>query len=91
MSEISEDTRFNMSSKLFVSIIVLIFTMAGMWFTLKAEIAEAKKLPIPIKPDITRVEFELQDQLIRQTIETTHQDVQDIKRDMELIKKKLYE
>jgi|AP03_1055505.scaffolds.fasta_scaffold00028_23 hypothetical protein len=91
MSEISEDTRFNMSSRLFVSTIVLIFTIAGMWFTLKAEIAEAKKLPLPIKPDITRVEFELQDQLIRQTIETTHQDVQDIKRDMELIKKKLYE
>ena len=39
-----------------------------MWFVLQADIAEAKELPSPLPPDVTRMEYDMKDQLIRQTI-----------------------
>ena len=50
-----------------------------MWFTLQADIAEAKELPLPPDPEITRMEFDMKDQLVRQTIMSTQEDVQEIK------------
>ncbi len=50
-----------------------------MWFTLQADIAEAKELPNPLPPDVTRMEYDMKDQLIRQTIMTTQEDVQELK------------
>ena len=49
------------------------------WFVLQADIAEAKKLPLPPDPEITRMEYDMKDQLIRQTIMTTQDDVKEIK------------
>ena len=52
-----------------------------MWFMLQADIEEAKQLPvieIP-PPEITRMEFDMKDQLVRQTIMTTQEDVKEIK------------
>ena len=46
-----------------------------MWFTLQNDIAEAKELPKPLDPVITRMEFDMKDQLIRQTIMSTQEDV----------------
>ena len=62
-----------------------------MWFTLQADIAEAKLLPEPQDPEITRMEFDMKDQLIRQTIMSTQEDVTEIKDDLKAIKQKLYE
>ena len=62
-----------------------------MWFTLQGDIAEAKKLPLPPDPEITRMEYDMKDQLIRQTIMSTQEDVSEIKDDIKLIKQKLYE
>jgi len=62
-----------------------------MWFTLQADIAEAKELPLPLDPEITRMEFDMKDQLIRQTIMSTQDDVTEIKDDIKMIKEKLYE
>ena len=53
-----------------------------MWFTLQGDIAEAKKLPLPPDPEVTRMEFDMKDQLIRQTIMTTQEDVKEIKNQM---------
>jgi hypothetical protein len=50
-----------------------------MWFTLQADITEAKELPLPPDPEITRMEYDMKDQLIRQTIMTTQEDVKEIK------------
>ena len=50
-----------------------------MWFTLQADIAEAKELPLPPDPEITRMEFDMKDQLVRQTIMSTQSDVTEIK------------
>ena len=38
-------------------------TVVGMWFALQADIAEAKELPLPIEPEITRMEFDMKDRL----------------------------
>ncbi len=62
-----------------------------MWFTLQADIAEAKKLPLPTDPIISRIEFDMKDKLIRQTIMSTQEDVTEIKEDLKMIKQKLYE
>ena len=77
--ELNEDTSFKVSLKTLGGIGVLIFTLVGMWFTLQAEIAEAKELPLPLDPEITRMEFDMKDQLVRQTIMTTQEDVKEIK------------
>ena len=50
-----------------------------MWFTLQADIAEAKELP---KPDITRMEFNMKDENIRSTIIETRDDVKKLEERM---------
>ena len=77
--ELNEDTSVKVSVKTLGGIAVLIFTLVGMWFTLQAEIQEAKELPNPLPPDVTRMEYDMKDQLIRQTIMTTQEDVQELK------------
>ena len=58
---------------------------------LQADIAEAKELPSPPDPEVTRMEFDMKDQMIRQTILTTQEDVKEIKKSIEKIEDKLYE
>ena len=89
--ELSEDTAVQISLKTLGGIGFLIATLVGMWFTLQADIAEAKLLPEPLDPEITRMEFDMKDQLIRQTIMSTQEDVTEIKDDLKAIKQKLYE
>jgi hypothetical protein len=60
-----------------------------MWFTLQADIALAKELPEPADPEITRMEFDMKDQLVRQTIMTTQEDVSELKEDLDRIEEKI--
>ena len=80
--ELSEDTNVKVSIKTLGGIAVLIATLVGMWFTLQADIAEAKELPVSPPSDVTRMEFDMKDQLIRQTIQSTGADVQELKERM---------
>ena len=77
--ELNEETSFNVSIKTLAGIAVFIFTVVGLWFTLQADIEEAKELPLPQAPEITRMEFDMKDQLVRQTIMSTQEDVTEIK------------
>ena len=86
--ELNENTGFTVSIKTLIAIGVAISTVMGMWFMLQADITEAKELP---RADVTRMEFDMKDQMIRQTILTTAEDVTEIKEDIKLIKQKLYE
>ena len=54
-------------------------TIAGMWFTLQADIAEAKELPAPPDPEVTRMEFDMKDKNIRLSIQNTEKAVDDLK------------
>ena len=87
--ELNEETTLKLSLKTLGGIAVLIFTLVGMWFTLQADIAEAKTLPEPLPPDITRMEYDMKDQLIRQTIMTTQEDVKEVKEDITRIEEKI--
>ena len=87
--ELNEETTLKLSLKTLGGIAVLIFTLVGMWFTLQADIAEAKELPEPLPPDITRMEYDMKDQLIRQTIMTTQEDVKEVKEDIKRIEEKI--
>ena len=87
--ELNEDTGFRISIKTLVGIGAAMATVISMWFVLQADIAEAKELPAPLPPDVTRMEFDMKDQLIRQTIMTTQKDVEEVKEDMKRIEEKL--
>ena len=88
--ELSEDTNVQVSLKTLGGIAALIATIVGKWFALQADIAEAKELPEPPAPVITRMEFDMKDQLVRQTIMDTQKDVEEIKKTLEKIEDKLY-
>ena len=88
--ELNEDTGFVLSVKTIIGLGFAVATIAGMWFTLQADIAEAKELPAPPDPEVTRMEFDMKDQMIRQTIMTTQSDVEEIKKAIEKIEDKLY-
>ena len=65
-----------------------ITALVGMWFALQADIAEAKELPAPV---IDRIEYDLKDELIRQKIIDTQEDVDKILEEIEKIDERLYE
>jgi len=87
--ELNEDTSFQISIKTLAGIAVGIATIVGMWFALQADITEAKALPLPPDPEITRMEYDMKDQLIRQTIMSTQEDVKEIKDQMIRIEDKI--
>ena len=89
MKEISEESKFEVSLKTLGGLAVLIFAFVGMWFTLQADIAEAKELPVPPEPEVTKMEFDMKDKMVRQTIMTTQEDVKEIKDDIKYLREKI--
>ena len=87
--QIGENTKVTLDLKTIGIVVFFIATVIGMWFTLQADIAEAKELPEPPPSEVTRMEFDMKDQLIRQTIMTTQKDVEELKEDMGRIEEKL--
>jgi hypothetical protein len=87
--ELNEDTGFRVSIKTLIGIAFAIATVVGMWFALQADIQEAKELPVAPPPDVTRMEYDMKDQLIRQTIQTTADDVEELKEDLDRIEEKI--
>ena len=86
--QISEETKVTLDLKTIGTIVGFVIMIAGMWYTLQADIAEAKELPAPV---IDRVEYDLKDELIRQTIMDTQEDVEEIKETIDKIDQRLYE
>jgi hypothetical protein len=86
--QIGEDTKVTLDLKTIGMIVTFVVMLAGMWFTLQADIAEAKELPAPV---IDRIEYDLKDELIRQTIMDTQDDVDKILEEIEKIDERLYE
>ena len=86
--QIGEDTKVTLDLKTIGMIITFVIMLAGMWYTLQADIAQAKELPVPV---IDRIEYDLKDELIRQTIMDTQEDVEEIKETIDKIDERLYE
>ena len=89
--ELNEDTGFVLSVKTLIAIGFGMATLISMWFMLQADIAEAKELPVIPPDEVTRMEFNMKDQMIRNTIMDTQKDVQEIKESREKIEDKLYD
>tara|TARA_B100001113_G_scaffold343880_1_gene331652 strand:- start:713 stop:997 length:285 start_codon:yes stop_codon:yes gene_type:complete len=87
--ELNEDSSFKISIKTLIGIGFAMTTIISMWFMLQADIAEAKELPIPPNPDVTRMEFDMKDKNIRLTIQNTQEDVEEIKEDLRRIEDKI--
>lgn len=88
MAEISKDSKFTLSVETLVVLGSVLVTTVGMWFTLQAEIEEAKKLP---PSEVSRTEYDLKDQLIRETIMNIQEKVDENSHKLDDIDGKLYE
>jgi len=86
--QIGEQTKVTLDLKTIGMIVGFVVSLSTMWFTLKADIALAMERPEPV---IERVEYDLKDELVRETIMTTQQDVEEIKATLAKMEERLYE
>mgnify|MGYP003140287831 CR=1 FL=1 len=89
--QIGEKTQVTLDLKTIGIAVAGLGSLIAMWFALQADIALAKELPEPAVPEITRMEFDMKDQLVRQTIMSTQEDVKEIKDDLDNIERKIDE
>jgi len=87
-TELSEKTKVTLDLKTMGIVIGGVVSLASLYFIMQADIALAKKLPVP---PISKIEYELKDELIRQTIMDTQDDVEEIKETLKKIDERLYE
>tara|TARA_R100001509_G_scaffold106107_2_gene62909 strand:- start:336 stop:614 length:279 start_codon:yes stop_codon:yes gene_type:complete len=85
---LSEKTQVTLDLKTIGIVIGGAISLATLYFTLQKDIELAKELP---KPTITRTEYDLKDQLIRETIMNTQDKVQENSDKLDKIDEKLYE
>ena len=86
--EIGEETKITLDLKTIGIVLFGLATVIGMWFSLQADIEEAKALP---EPEIQRIEFQMKDEAIRDAIINTQDDVEEIKNQLDKIDQRLYE
>ena len=87
-TKLGESTQVTIDLKTIGMIVGFTITIASMYFVMQADIAEAKELP---KPEISKLEYDLKDELIRATIMDTQDDVEEIKETIKKIDERLYE
>ena len=87
-TEVGEDTLLGISVKTLIALGVGLSIAVGGYYNLNAEIELAKKLP---EPAVSRVEFELKDNLVRETIMNNAKNIEDIKTQLDKIESRLYE
>ncbi len=87
-TKIGEETKITLDLKTIGILIVGAISLAAMYFTLQKEIDIAKELP---EPTISRTEYDLKDQLIRETIMNTQEKVEENSKKLDKIDEKLYE
>ena len=86
--EVDKGTKFTLSIETAISVAVTIFMVVGLWFNLQADIELAKELP---PAEVGRMEYDLKDQLVRETIMNTQKDVEGIKKQLDKIEERLFE
>ena len=86
--EIGEGTKVILDLKTIGMIVGFAVSLSSMWFILKADIARAMELPAPV---IERVEYDLKDELIRQTIMDTQEDVESLLEKFDKLEQRIYE
>jgi len=87
-TQLGENTKITLDLKTIGIVIAGAVSLAAMYFTLQKEIEIAKELP---EPTISRTEYDLKDQLIRETIMNTQEKVEENSKKLDKIDEKLYE
>lgn len=91
LPEISEDSKFTLSLKTMGGIVVAVIMAASFWFSVQAQIDQKLDKDDLPKPEISRVEFDLKDNLVRQQIQNIDENVKEIKEQLKLLEQRLYE
>ena len=86
--KIGEGTEVVLDLKTIGMIVGFAVSLSSMYFILKADIALAMEMP---KPPIERVEYDLKDELVRQTIMDTQEDVEMLLEKFEKLEQRIYE
>jgi peroxiredoxin family protein len=86
--ELGKDTKLTLKLETIVSVLITLGMIVGVYFSLLGEIAIAKELPAP---EVSRTEYDLKDQMIRDTIMNTQDDVEEIKQDVKNIERIILE
>lgn len=86
--QIGEETKITLDLKTIGIVLFGLATVIGMWFSLQADIQEAKELP---EPEIQRIEFQMKDEAIRDAIINTQDDVEEIKEQLKKIDERLFD
>ena len=86
--EIGEGTKVTLDLKTMGMIVGFAVSLSSMYFVLKSDIARAMELPEPV---IERVEYDLKDELVRQTIMDTQEDVEMLLEKFEKLEQRIYE
>ena len=85
--ELNEDTSFKLSIKTLIAVGFAMATLISMWFMLQADIAEAKELPVIPPDEVTRMEFNMKDQMARNQIDQLVKEIEDINEEIKLLRK----
>jgi|TARA_R110000744_G_scaffold46756_1_gene103258 hypothetical protein len=88
LDSFGEDTVLGLSVKTLVAMGITVATMVSMYMTLQAEVNIAKELPLPV---VSRTEYELKEELVREAVMETKEDISEIKDQMTRIEDRLYE
>ena len=80
--------KFNISVENMITIGMVVVTVTGMWYSLQEDIELAQALP---EPEVSRTEYDLKDQLIRETIMSTQEKVEENGEKLKDIDEKLFE
>jgi len=86
--KIGEETKVTLDLKTIGIIVGFAVSISSMYFVLQSDIAKAMELPLPT---IERIEYDLKDELIRQTIMDTQEDVESILNKLEKLEERIYE
>lgn len=84
--EVSENTKLTLDLKTIGVIVFFTISLAGTYFTLQAQISTAMEEP---KPEVSKIEFQYKDELVRSTIEKVEKDVVNMQGDINEIKETL--
>jgi hypothetical protein len=85
-TKISENTNIQLDLKTVVAIIMVTASFVGMYYTLQADIEEAKKLP-PI--EVTRLEYELKEEWNEKMIMQLKDQVEVLEETQDILKEEI--
>ena len=77
--QLGEDTKVTLDLKTIGLIVTFVVMLAGMWYTLQADIAEAKELPVP---EVSKMEFQMKDKMVRDAVLNTEKNVEKLEERM---------